>query len=498
MAKRKKKARLARGEGAGYETNRTLLRFGEHDAWLYQRQGSRKGSWYLRFYIARENLNVRRSLKTTILAEAKRLAFDELTSIKGDIRAGRKIGSQTVADAIRAYQKVLDEKVDRSLIKARTRYIHNLNIERVRAYLSSTLKYGVKTKIGDVVGSEDFKGYWEFRKQQNNKIGGYSVNLELSSFHLVVAHAKDQGFCDQRSLGFVDHSFQRTAGREKIQDEDDYEVMLRGMRKFKPKLSEQEDLSKNDEINSYYYQLMRHVFLVAAHSGARTGEILSLKNKDIRKIDSEAQRAWVHYSDTKTDLRGKTKRKGRDGFIGASVSGVNFLIRWIEKYRKFSGDENYVFSTFKFGSSSASDAYYLYYKTLCNYLIKEGGVYKRVASYFDTYHCRHFYITRAIQFGNSLDLIAIACGNSAATIARDYNHLLASKAGELIYKTRYERVSKLEDDGDDQDVGEVTEKETAEKANHITTYTVDGSVSNDGVIDVELVPLGDKVRQTVS
>ena len=497
MAKSKKKARIKRGEGAGYETNRTLYRFGEHDAWLYQRQGSRKGTWYLRFYIAQENLNIRRSLKTTILSEAKRLAFEQLANIKGEIKEGRKIGSQTIADAIRDYNKVLDEKVARNLIKARTRYIHNLNIERVTKYLAKALKHGVNAKIGDINGKEDFKEYWEFRKKQSEKIGGYSVNLELASFHLVVSHAKSGGFCGERSLGFVDHSFQRSAGREKIQDEGDYEVMLNGMRKFKSVLSEQKELSKNKEINEYYYLLMRHIFLVAAHCGARTGEILGLKNKHIKRIDEKKQEVYVHYEDTKTDLRGKIRKKGRDGFIGGSIDGENYFLRWINNYRRFSGDEDYVFSTYKFGKSSAKDAYYLYYKTLCNYLKTQGDNYKRVASYFDTYHCRHCYITRAIEFGNSLEVIAIACGNSAATIAKEYNHLLASKAAKIIHSARYERIASLEKAT--ALVTEQGEQGSVDNGRSVSTSDrkADESVSKDGVISVDsdsLILLREKVE----
>jgi hypothetical protein len=485
MAK-KKKVRLARGSGAGYEKNKTLYRFGEHNAWLYQREGSRRGTWYLRFYIAKEDLNIRKSLKTTSLTEAKSLAFEELSSIKADVKAGRKIGSQTIAEAIRDYQKVLDERVARSLIKKRTRYIHNLNIERVRGYLASALRFGVQTKVGDIDGSQDFKGYWDYRKTQNSAIGGYSVNLELSSFHLVLANAEEKGFCSKQSLGFVDHSFQREAGRAEIQDEGDYEVMLLGMRKFKSTLSTHKNLSGKKEINIYYYLLMRHLFLVAAHCGARTGELLNLKNKNIKRLDEESQEVYVHFEDTKTDLRGKTRKKGRDAFIGASLKGVNYLIRWIKEHRRFEGDEDYVFSTYTRGKSSAKDAYYLYYKTLCEYLRTQDGDYARVASYFDTYHCRHFYITRAIEFGNSLEVIATACGNSAATIARDYNHLLGSKAGKLIHAARYERISALEEATAISAAKDEEGSEENEGSEKVSEFKADGSISKDGVISIDV------------
>jgi len=485
MAK-KKKVRLARGAGAGYEKNKTLYRFGEQKAWLYQREGSRKGTWYLRFYIAKEDLNIRKSLKTASLTEARSLAFEELSSIKADVKAGRKIGSQTITEAIRDYQKVLDEKVARILIKKRTRYIHNLNIERVRGYLASALRLGVQTKVGDLDGARDFKGYWDYRKAQNSAISGYSVNHELASFHLVVANAEKKGFCGKSALGFVDYSFQRTAGRAEIQDEGDYEVMLLGMRKFKGTLSDHKELSRKKEINIYYYLLMRHLFLVAAHCGARTGELLNLKNKHIKRLDAQSQQVDVHFEDTKTDLRGKTRKKGRDVFVGASLKGINYLIRWIKEHRRFDSDDDYVFSTYTRGKSSAKDAYYLYYKTLCKYLKTQDGDYNRVAAYFDTYHCRHFYITRAIEFGNSLEVIATACGNSAATIARDYNHLLGSKAGKIIHAARYERISALEEGtalSAEQEEDNADKKEGAEE---VSAHKADDSISKDGVISVDV------------
>jgi hypothetical protein len=131
------------------------------------------------------------------------------------------------------------------------------------------------------------------------------------------------------------------------------------------------------------------------------------------------------------DIRPETSkvRQGRQisfhGSFGGNIkraTRINYLIRWITEHQKFKEPDDYVFSTMDGGKSDARDVYYHNYKLL---RVKLKAI---DLDWFDTYHCRHFWITNRLLAGEPIHLVARAAGTSVAEIETTYSHVLGEMA----------------------------------------------------------------------
>jgi hypothetical protein len=81
-----------------------------------------------------------------------------------------------------------------------------------------------------------------------------------------------------------------------------------------------------------------------------------------------------------------------------------------------------VFAPFNDGKTSARDTYYHSYKSL-RIELKTLDL-----DWFDTYHCRHFWITNRLYAGESIHLVARAAGTSTDEIEKTYSNVLTELA----------------------------------------------------------------------
>jgi len=115
------------------------------------------------------------------------------------------------------------------------------------------------------------------------------------------------------------------------------------------------------------------------------------------------------------------------------VSGgtpINYLIRWIQQYQIHKGPSDFVFAPFDSGKKSARDIYYHNYKSL-RIDLKEVGL-----EWFDTYHCRHWWVTNKLYAKEPIYFIAKAAGTSVKEIERTYSHVLTDLITKEFGKTR--------------------------------------------------------------
>jgi integrase len=130
-------------------------------------------------------------------------------------------------------------------------------------------------------------------------------------------------------------------------------------------------------------------------------------------------------------------RKGRRITLSASSGGrvkdttrINYLIRRIDEYQRHRDPNDFVLSGFDKGSISARDTYYHAYKQLR----------KRLAEidldWFDTYHCRHFWITNRLLAEEPIHLVAKAAGTSVSEIESTYSHVLTELSTRRVNNKR--------------------------------------------------------------
>jgi integrase len=193
-----------------------------------------------------------------------------------------------------------------------------------------------------------------------------------------------------------------------------------------------------DERQRYNRILLRHFVLVVSNSGMRSGELFGLKNRDVA-VREKSNECLI-------TIRPETSkvRQGRQitfhGSYGGNVKRgqqTNYLIRWFNTYQLFKEPGNYVFSPMTDGTVDARDVYYHNYKLL-RVRLTEAGI-----GWFDTYHCRHFWITNRLLAGEPIHLVAKAAGTSVAEIEATYSHVL----GEMATKQFNKRQVQYDDEG---------------------------------------------------
>lgn len=405
---------------------------------IYRRSDSSSQNFQLRFYLREEKIYIRKSLGTAIHKEAVAKAQREIQRVLQKIEVGQRYSAPTILSAISNYLEYVRFRVKHGDKAKQGLKIVDHQIKQVVRFITATFPQGVKTKINAIDGKNAFKGYYEWRSEYRKKklaeqaarrllkkgakstnvevkdgLKPYTTNLELQGFRKVLKHAAKEGLCGEENYPPVENQWQRNSRRPRIQSEDDYMVVLTGMRMFSKTMKTDKDW--------YYYYLLRHFFLTMAFTGARAGELFSLRNRDC-EINREKQQVRLTLETTKTDQHGSVRVCFPTMPDAETGEELNYLIRWFDDFQIHKGKDDYVFSTFTSGQSSGKYEYYNSYGALRKFLKAQGGEYQRCA-YWDTYHNRHRYITRLIAGNESADVIALAVGNSGETIRKTYLHL---------------------------------------------------------------------------
>ena len=139
----------------------------------------------------------------------------------------------------------------------------------------------------------------------------------------------------------------------------------------------------------------------------RSGEVFGLRNRDVDVRASKAECVLTIRPETSKVRKGRTiTLSGSSGGRAKDTTRINYLIRWIDEYQRHANPNDFVFSGFDRGSISARDTYYHAYKQLRKKLAEID------LDWFDTYHCRHFWITNRLLAEEPIHLVAKAAGTS--------------------------------------------------------------------------------------
>jgi site-specific recombinase XerD len=397
---------------------------------IYRRADSSSTNFQFRLYVREQKTYIRRSLGTAIHKEAVALAQREIAKIDGTVSSGQRVGSVSVLDATTEYLKYLESAVAQGARSQQTLKIETHRVRQVSRFLSEKLPQQLRTKINTIDGKTIFSDYHKWRCQQaEEELKFFTTNQELQGFRKALKYAAKKGLCGPDNYPPLDFQWQKFS-RRSIQSIDDYKVVMTGMRMFGKSLK--------GDMSIYYYNLLRHVFLTMSYCGGRSGEVLNLRNKDC-VIHRERKEVHLKFQRTKTN-----QKQGRETVVFSTLYGrldgknENYLIRWLDDYQIHRDPNDYVFSVYTKGSASARYEYYVWYKKMREFFEKQGGEYKRCA-YWDTYHCRHRFVTHLLDAGESPEVIAAVVGNSGATIREVYTHMLAKQNAIAVDRRMVER-----------------------------------------------------------
>lgn len=420
MARVSSDTRRDRVEGGRFYTDRIVQRIGDRRITLYRRRDVADSSWFLCVYLREEKRQYRVSLRTAVRDEAKRKAEIVLIELLGRIRNGEKILSPSINDVLLLYKQDQEQKVKDGRLSGKTVTLQSYRISLGMEFLATEYPAGMATKITAIDG-EIFKKYLAWRTDRRAKKGPDKtirldvVRDELLSIRKVFLFAREQKLCSDRSIPIWSFAVERDGAKRKRITKDDYTNFIRCIKKWRSKAKTSKE--------RYHRDMLFHFVLVVSNTGLRTGELMGLKNKDVH-VRKQANECLITVRSETSKVRKGRAITVNQSFGGHSerTTGINYLIRWIEQCQIHKQPSDFVFAPFDSGSKSARDIYYHCYKQLRSEL-KEVGL-----EWFDTYHCRHFWITNRLYAGEPIHLVARAAGTSTSEIERTYSNVLTEIA----------------------------------------------------------------------
>jgi integrase len=404
----------------GAEREKRILTFGKYRATIYRRADLDRSSWFLRVFLKDEGRHYRKSLQTTDYDEAVTRATSELVGVLSKVESGQRILAVSLKDLVRRFSIHLEQQVASGALSPRTlvsqRYRVMLGVE----FLKTQLSAGLDAKISGING-EVFHKYLDWRlakaatDRKDGKIRRDVVRDELLVIRKMFLFARKEKLCAEGAVPTWDFVVERQGPRRERITQQDYKRFINAVRAW---IGE----AKNEK-DHYHRRLLHHFVLVVANSGMRSGELFGLRNQDV-EIRAFAKECIV-------TIRAETSKVRRERRITliASTGGrsdgsweVNYLQRWLADLQRHKEPKDFVFSPYDTGKKTARDVFYHSYKLL-RIKLKNIGL-----DWFDTYHCRHFWITNRLLAEEPIHFVAKAAGTSTSEIEKTYSHVLTELA----------------------------------------------------------------------
>ena len=388
---------------------------------LHTRAGDRHGVWQCRLRLGAANKLVRRSTRTTDLAEAKLAAeelYEELRFRQRNNEPLKKTTFKQVADDY--LRKVARDVAEGRLSKGR--------LTLVKGTLRRYLLPFFGTRFINTIGRVDFSEYDEWRLSYwTTGIGAglkvanaakvpsqKTLAMEQSILRLLFRHAVEQGILEQ--LPYMTTKRAKTNRRGAF-DVKEYAALIKATR-LSVREAKHPRVKRDRQLLELYMR-----FLVS--TGVRVGEARGLRWSDIELITigngrtTEALRLWVDGKTGKRAVIAATAAKqvmrrllafyGYEDLATAQASG-----RYI-----FEHENGGLRRTFEVGFKA---------------LLKRAGMEKDRYGGIRTLYClRHTYATFRLLYGEvDVYLLSRNMGTSVAMIEQHYGHVTTTLAAERL------------------------------------------------------------------
>ena len=394
----------------GAEREKRILTFGKYRATIYRRADLDRSSWFLRVFLKEEGRHYRKSLQTTDYDEAVTRATSELVGVLSKVESGQRILAVSLKDLVRRFSIHLEQQVASGALSPRTlvsqRYRVMLGVE----FLKTQLSAGLDAKISGING-EVFHKYLDWRlakaatDRKDGKIRRDVVRDELLVIRKMFLFARKEKLCAEGAVPTWDFVVERQGPRGERITQQDYKRFINAVRTW---IGE----AKNEK-DHYHRRLLHHFVLVVANSGMRSGELFGLRNQDV-EIRASAKECIV-------TIRAETSKVRRERRITliASTGGrsdgsweVNYLQRWLADLRASQRTQGLRVLALRYGQEDRPRCVLPLVKLL-RIKLKDIGL-----DWFDTYHCRHFWITNRLLAEEPIHFVAKAAGTSTSEMKR--------------------------------------------------------------------------------
>jgi integrase len=265
-------------------------------------------------------------------------------------------------------------------------------------------------RLKDVKGS-DYMDYLAWRLQENPKLRRDTVNMELGSIKRMFVWARSRKLCGESAIPNWSFKLEtKKSSRARIgKDEADRVLKL---------AKEWSQQNCRTEREAYNRTMLYYLLAVMNACGARTGELLGLRNRNVKKLAS-------HECDVNIEEAGKTS-ESRPRTI--PVNGTPcMLLEWMEKHQLHKQPSDYVFSRHKAGDGFAEGAFNKIHTQFKHEVLKPAKL-----LHMTPYHQRHHFISEALRAGVPVNDIAVYAGTSMRMISATYSHVTGRDAGHRL------------------------------------------------------------------
>jgi integrase len=354
--------------------------------------------WQMQMWVKEEQKYVRESLHTEDKEIAIKKAEEQFIFYRAKIQQNEKIFSITLEELRNKYLEYIQKQVDaRQLSKGRA--------GNIKTYTKHCVEFlGKKTKIQNVP-EKKFRDYLAYRQNCKPDILLTVIRNESITIKQMYRWAVDEGFVSTNykpDFGVI--KVPKDEGIRESYTVEEYKWLV-GVSKnwYKAK-------DVRDEEDKYYRRMINDFIVLMANGGFRTGELHSLKWKDVKKI---VERDGDKYAEITIRAENVKTRKSRTFEMRRGD-----VFERIRGYSNYTEKDNFVFSQPNKNAQVGTRELYGYFNELVR-VVKEKD--SRFDENKDLYCLRHFFITIRILAGLNVYDIAKICGTSLVQIQKHYD-----------------------------------------------------------------------------
>ena len=403
-------------------------------------------NWYLRVYVKKEGKHYQKSCKTKSKYDALDFAKRAYKELQQKVAKDEKVFTITLGEALKAYEKQEQDRVNRGLIGATWKY-------QKEVYLRSTFaKYFDVTTQVNQISEKDLEEYVNQRMDILKRKTTLKQEIGILK-HFWRSYLVKNGFVYQVPL-FPEFRIRRgdSAKREDTFTLKEYEKLYKFLREWCKEKNvsnvriavagyanrrgkEKKMVDWERKMECHRRVMMRELILICANTGIRIPkEIMSLRWGDIKVIKETSSGRYNPKKNVEELIAliniGRDQKTGMRVVTG--VAGQYF--KRLKQYYRDTFDYNPTDKDFVFmdmlgrnqGKVFERHSFYRLWKELMSAA-------KLTRLEFSPYSLRGFYITQSILNGIDLLLIAKNCGNSLNTIMKHYEFIkMESQTKDLI------------------------------------------------------------------
>ena len=403
-------------------------------------------NWYLRVYVKKESKHYQKSCRTKSKYDALDYAKRKYKELQQKVAKDEKVFTITLGDALEAYDKQEQERVNRGLIGATWKY-------QKEVYLRTTFaKYFDVTTQVNQISEKELEEYVNERMDILKRKTTLKQEIGILK-HFWRTYLVKNGFVYQVPL-FPEFRIRRgdSAKREDTFTLKEYEKLYKFLREWVKEKNvsdvriavggyanrrgkEKKLVAWEKQMECHRRVMMRELILICANTGIRVPkEITSLTWGDVKVIKETSSGRYNTKKNVEELIAlvniGSNQKTGMRVVTGVAGRYFQRLKQYYRDTFDYNPtDKDYVFMDMlgrNQGKSFERHSFYRLWKELMSSA-------KLTRLQFSPYSLRGFYITQSILNGIDLLLIAKNCGNSLNTIMKHYEFIkMESQTKDLI------------------------------------------------------------------